>query len=202
MKKLLCFVLLLPLSFAAQAKTILILGDSLSAAYGMEVQQGWAALLQRKLAAEQWPYTVINASISGETSAGGLARIDRELAAHRPAVVVVELGANDGLRGLPPQNLRANLAQIIRQSQQAGAAVLLLNMRIPPNYGKRYSSAFYAVYPALAEQYQIPWVPFILEDVALQKQYLQKDGLHPNADAQPLLTVKVWEHLKPLLSLR
>lgn len=200
MKKLLSIVLLSLLSITARANSILVLGDSISAAYGQEIEQGWVALLQRKLAEEHRPYTVVNASISGETSDGGLARIDQELAQHRPAVVILELGANDGLRGLPPQALSSNLAQIIERSQRAGAKVLLLSMRIPPNYGKRYTEAFYAVYPALAQHWKVPLVPFILEEIALQKHYLQQDGLHPNAAAQPLLTAKIWEHLQPLLS--
>lgn len=199
MKKLLYIVLLSLLSIPAQAKSILVMGDSISAAYGLEVQQGWVLLLQHKLQEENLPYTIINASISGETSAGGLARIDRELAANKPAVVIIELGANDGLRGLSPKNLSANLAQIIKRSQQTGAKVLLLSMRIPPNYGKRYTEAFYAVYPTLAKQWNVPLVPFILEDIALQQQYMQPDGLHPNAEAQPLLADKIWQHLQPLL---
>lgn len=202
MKKLLCIVLLSLFSISAEAKSILVLGDSISAAYGLEVQQGWVTLLQRKLKEENLPYTVVNASISGETSAGGLARIDRELAAHKPDVVILELGANDGLRGLPPKNLSANLAQIIQRSQQAGANVLLLSMRIPPNYGKRYTEAFYAVYPALAKQWNAPLVPFILEDIALQEQYMQADGLHPNSAAQPLLAAKIWQPLQTLLTRR
>jgi acyl-CoA thioesterase-1 len=199
MKKFLTLVLLSLLSVSAYAESILVLGDSISAAHGIEVRQGWVALLREKLAAARQPYAVVNASIGGETSAGGLARIDAALAAHRPDVVILELGANDGLRGLPPQILRANLAEIINRAQRAGAKVLLLSMRIPPNYGKRYTEAFYAVYPGLAQQWRIPSVPFILEDVALQKQYMQNDGLHPNAAAQPLLLKKIWEHLEPLL---
>lgn len=197
---LLSILLLSLLSCAAQAKSILVLGDSISAAYGIDAKQGWVALLQEKLAAERYAYTVINASISGDTSAGGVARIDKLLAAHRPEIVIVELGANDGLRGLPPQALRDNLAEIIKRSQQTGAQPLLLSMRIPPNYGKRYTEAFYAIYPDLAQHWRIPWAPFILEDVALQKQYMQDDGLHPNAAAQPLILEKIWKILPALLT--
>jgi acyl-CoA thioesterase-1 len=200
MKKLFCIVLLSLLSCSAYAKSILVLGDSISAAYGIDARQGWVALLQNKLAAAQQPYTMVNASISGDTSAGGLARIDKLLADRQPDIVILELGANDGLRGLPPQTLRANLAEIVKRSQQAGAKVLLLSMRIPPNYGKRYTGAFYAVYPGLAQQLRIPWVPFILEDIALQKRYMQDDGLHPNAEAQPLLAAKIWTPLEQLLA--
>ncbi len=181
------------------AKTIVVLGDSISAAYGLKVDQGWVHLLQTKLHAEKRAYTVINASISGETSAGGLARIDKLLQTHHPAIVLLELGANDGLRGLPPGNMYKNLAAIIQRSQRAGARVLLLGMRIPPNYGKRYIEMFYDVYPRLARDYGIDYIPFLIKDVALKKDYMQPDGLHPNALGQPLIADMVWQYLQPML---
>lgn len=181
------------------AKSIVVLGDSISAGYGIEVKQGWVALLQEKLAEAKSPYVVINASISGDTTAGGLARIDKILATHKPEIVLVELGANDGLRGLSPALIKDNLAEITRRAQNAGAKVLLLSMRIPPNYGKRYTEMFYDVYPQVSKALGVTYVPFILEDVALIKELMQPDGLHPNAKAQPMIADKVWAGLRPLL---
>jgi acyl-CoA thioesterase-1 len=178
---------------------IVVLGDSLSAGYGLEVGQGWVALVQRKLAATHDCCTIVNESISGDTSAGGLARLEPILTAHKPKILLLELGANDGLRGLPPKLLKNNLAEIIRRAQKAGAKVVLLSMIIPPNYGKRYVELFYNVYPELSKEYQIPAIPFILQDVALVKDLMQPDGLHPNAKAQPLIADKVWQYLQPLL---
>jgi acyl-CoA thioesterase I len=187
------------MSMTAMAKSIVVLGDSISAGYGIEVQQGWVALLRHKLAEENASYEIINASISGDTTAGGLARIDKILATHQPEIVLVELGANDGLRGLSPKLMKDNLAEITRRAQKAGAKVLLLSMRIPPNYGKRYTEMVYGVYPQLSEELGVPYMPFILEDVALVKELMQPDGLHPNAKAQPMIADKVWLHLQPLL---
>lgn len=174
------------------AKSIVVLGDSISAAYGIDAKKGWVTLLQQKLDQENKAYTIFNESISGDTTAGGLARIDNVLAQYKPALILLELGANDGLRGLSPYTMKANLAEMIKRSQQAGAKVLLLSMRIPPNYGKRYVEMFYNVYPQLSGELNIPFVPFILEDVALLKQMMQKDGLHPNAKAQPIIADKIW----------
>ncbi len=184
---------------SAQAKSIMILGDSISAAYGIDVGQGWVKLVQSKIESENRNYSIINESISGDTTAGGLARLDSALTTHKPNVVIVELGANDGLRGLSPALIKNNLAEIIHRSQKTGAKVLLFSMRIPPNYGKRYTEMFYAIYPQLSKELKIPYVPFILEDVALVKQLMQNDGLHPNEKAQPLITEKIWPHLKALL---
>ena len=181
------------------AKSIVVLGDSISAGYGIEAGQGWVSLLQNKLAAEKSPCVISNESISGDTSAGGLARIDQVLRLHKPNIILVELGANDGLRGLPPKILKSNLAEISRRAQKAGAKVLLLSMRIPPNYGKRYTELFYKVYPDLAAELGAIYIPFILEDVALIKELMQPDGLHPNAKAQPIIANKIWVHLRPLL---
>ena len=179
--------------------TLLVVGDSISAGYGIDAEQGWVALLQKKLQQERLNYQVVNASISGDTSAGGLARIDKVLAQAKPQWVLLELGANDGLRGLSPKEMKNNLTQIIQHSQKAGAKVALLAMKLPPNYGKRYIEMFYQVYPALANELNIPLVPFILEEVALKKDLMQADGLHPNAQGQPFIVAKVWQYLHGLL---
>lgn len=198
-KYLLC-VILLCASGLTQAATILVMGDSLSAAYGFQIDQGWVALLQKKLAQQGHPYQVVNASISGETSAGGLSRIDQELRTHRPAIVIIELGANDGLRGFPPDRLKANLKQMVDKSLASEARVLLLGMRIPPNYGKRYTDLFYQVYAELANEEAIAFVPFMLDGVAAQSGMIQHDGLHPNGKAQPLILDVVWGQLEPMLA--
>lgn len=181
------------------AKAIVVLGDSISAGYGLELKKGWVPLLQQKLTTENKAYAVINESISGDTSAGGLARIDKLLVKHKPELVVLELGANDGLRGLSLKQMKSNLAEIIKRSQKTGAKVLLLSMRIPPNYGKRYVDMFYNVYPQLAKEMNITFIPFILEDLALAKELMQKDGLHPNAKAQPIIANKIWQYLRHLI---
>jgi acyl-CoA thioesterase I len=183
----------------AMAKSIVVLGDSISAAYGIDVGQGWVALVQDKLKTQHKDYVVNNESISGDTSAGGLARIDQALAQHKPKVVIIELGANDGLRGLSPGILKNNLAEIAHRAKKSGAKVLLLSIRIPPNYGKRYTDMFYGIYPQLAKELNVPFVPFILEDVALVKELMQQDGLHPNEKAQSVIADKIWPHLLPLL---
>jgi acyl-CoA thioesterase-1 len=183
----------------ATAKSIVVLGDSISAGYGIEVSQGWVALLQQKLNEKGINYIIHNESISGDTTAGGLARIDRALTLHKPNVVIIELGANDGLRGLPPALIKSNLAEIAHRAQRIGAKVLLLSMKIPPNYGKRYTDLFYNIYPQLATELHIPYVPFIMEDVALSKDMMQADGLHPNANGQPFIADKVWPQLFLLL---
>ncbi len=186
-------------SAAVPAKTIVVLGDSISAGYGIEVGKGWVDLLQKKLGAEKFPHRVVNESISGDTSAGGLARIDSTLARHEPEWVLLELGGNDGLRGLTPKQMHDNLSEIVKRSQRAGAQVLLLGMRMPPNLGKRYIEMFYRVYPELSKNHDLPFVPFILEGVALKPELMQRDRIHPNADAQPIIAEKVWEYLGPLL---
>ncbi len=163
------------------------------------MKQGWVQQLQEKLTQLDDEYKIINASISGDTTAGGLARVDHLLVQHQPQWILLELGANDGLRGLSPVAMKNNLAEIIHRSRAAGSEVLLLSMRIPPNYGKRYVKMFYQVYPQLAEELAIPYVPFILEDVALVKELMQQDGLHPNAKAQSIIADKVWQHLEPVL---
>jgi len=186
-------------SVSVQAETVVVLGDSISAAYGIEVEQGWVQVLAGRLRQAGSEARVRNESISGETSAGGLARIDRVLSEQKPAVLIIELGANDGLRGLSPAELKHNLAEMIRRSQAVGAKVLLLSMTIPPNYGKRYIDMIYNVYHDLSREMAVPAIPFILDDIALVGELMQPDGLHPNAKAQPLIADKIWRHLLPLL---
>jgi len=184
---------------AAAPPTILVLGDSLSAGYGFDLRQGWVTLLQQRLAREGFPHRVVNASISGDTSRGGLARLPRALDRHRPAIVVIELGGNDGLRGLPLAELRANLASAIQRAQKHGAKVLLIGMRLPTNYGTSHTREFQKLYPELGRRYQVPVVPFFLEGVATVPELMQPDGVHPTAAAQPKLLATVWPHLVPLL---
>ncbi|MDO9105427.1 MAG: arylesterase [Methylovulum sp.] len=202
MSRFLVAVLMSLMSSAAMAKppVIIVLGDSISAGYGIKEDQGWVALLQAKLAEAHSNYSISNESISGDTSAGGLARIDQILAAQKPTVLLLELGANDGLRGLSPVAMKNNLAEITRRARQAGSKVLLLGMKIPPNYGKRYIELFYKVYPQLSQELGVPLVPFILEDVALDKALMQADGLHPNELAQPFIADKIASYLFPLLN--
>ncbi len=187
------------LPWTVSAKTIVVLGDSISAGFGIEVQQGWVALLQNRLAAQHSPYVISNESISGDTSAGGLARIDDALRRHKPQIVLIELGANDGLRGLSPEAMKANLTEMVKRTEKTGAKVLLLAMKIPPNYGKRYIEMFYNIYPQLAAELKVSYVPFILEDVALKTELMQADGLHPNALAQPIVAERIWGYLSPIL---
>ncbi|CAA9891307.1 multifunctional acyl-CoA thioesterase I and protease I and lysophospholipase L1 [Candidatus Methylobacter favarea] len=192
-------VIIALMSMTVMAKSIVVLGDSISAEYGIEVGRGWVSLVQNKLKEKNSGYAVHNESISGDTTAGGLARIDKVLARHQPEIVLLELGGNDGLRGIPPKVMKNNLAEIVRRAQKADAKVLLLAMKIPPNYGKRYVDMFYDVYPQLSAELDIPYIPFILEDVALIKELMQQDGLHPNLKAQQIIADKVWPHLMPLL---
>jgi acyl-CoA thioesterase-1 len=179
--------------------TILIYGDSLSAAYGLSQDAGWPNLLQARLQQKGMDYTVMNASISGETTSGGAARIADALKTHRPTVVVVALGANDGLRGLPPAQMRANLAAIVRASREAKCRVLLVGMRLPPNYGETYTRQFAQVYVDLAREYKTALAPFLLEGMAEQRELFQADNLHPTAQAQPLILDTIWKALAPLL---
>ncbi|NMY39488.1 MULTISPECIES: arylesterase [Pseudomonas] len=183
----------------AAAGTILIVGDSISAGFGLDTRLGWVSLLEQRLAQEGHPDQVVNASISGDTSAGGLARLPALLTEHKPDVVIVELGGNDGLRGQLPAQLKQNLAGMIDSAKTAGAKVLLLGMKLPPNYGKRYTDAFAEVYTQLAAEKQIALVPFFLEGVGGNPQWMQADGLHPAAAAQKRLLDNVWPVLKPLL---
>jgi len=183
----------------AAAGTVLIVGDSISAGFGLDTRKGWVALLEQRLKQEGFDDKVVNASISGDTSAGGLARLPAALATHKPDVVVIELGGNDGLRGQPPAQLQQNLASMIQQSRDSGAKVLLLGMQIPPNYGKRYVEAFAKVFGDVAQKEKVPFVPFFLEGVGGHPELMQADGLHPAVAAQDKLLENVWPALKPLL---
>ncbi|BCD87607.1 arylesterase [Pseudomonas solani] len=183
----------------AAAGTVLVVGDSISAALGLETSQGWVSLLQKRMDDEGFEHRVVNASISGDTSAGGASRLPALLGEHKPELVIIELGGNDGLRGQPPAQLQHNLAGMVEQSQKAGAKVLLLGMRLPPNYGKRYTDAFAQVYQDLASARQVPLVPFFLEGVGGVEGMMQADGIHPAASAQGKLLDNVWPTLKPLL---
>jgi len=183
----------------ASDRTILVLGDSLSAAYGIRPELGWVALLAKRLQAQGYGYQLINASVSGETTSGGLQRLPRALRLHQPGILILELGANDGLRGLPLAATRENLAKMVQVGQEAGARVLLVGMRIPPNYGPRYTDEFARVFPEIAKQYHLPLVPFLLQGVALDPSFMQDDGLHPNARGEPAVLDTLWRYLEPLL---
>lgn len=189
---------ILSFNVLAETRPLLVIGDSISAGYGLEKpEQGWVALLRERLRSRA--IDVVNASISGDTSAGGLSRIDALLQRHHPAWVVVELGGNDGLRGLSPKQTETNLAALISRARAAGAKVLLLGMQMPPNYGKRFTELFEAVYPALAQRQQVPLVPSLLEGIGGNEALMQPDRIHPNLAAQPLLLERVWSQLEPLL---
>lgn len=184
---------------AGDKKTLLILGDSLSAAYGVPRDQGWAMLLQRRLDEQGPAFTVVNASISGDTTRGGVNRLPKALAAHQPEIVVIELGGNDGLRGFGLSHTRRNLESMIDQSRAANAAVLLVGVRLPGNYGKTYREKFQALFHEVAEAKQVPLVPLLLDGVAKHRELMQADGIHPTAEAQPRLLENVWPTLLPLL---
>jgi acyl-CoA thioesterase-1 len=198
-RTLLFLFMLCPLMGSAAGKTILVFGDSLSAGYGLAMSRGWVSLLEEKLKQERIDYSVANASVSGDTSAGGRARIDAALERHRPSVVVVELGANDALRGLPLAQMKANLAAIIERSKKAGARALLLGMKMPPNFGPDYTVAFERVFSDLAREKRVTLVPFMLEGFADNLDYFQPDRIHPNERAQPLILDTIWPKLAPLL---
>ncbi|MBU6478431.1 MAG: arylesterase [Xanthomonadaceae bacterium] len=197
----LCLVLLLPLrAFAAAApRTVLLLGDSLSAAHNIELQASWPALLETRLADMRPAWRLVNASISGETTSSGLARLPALLRQYRPALVILELGANDGLRGLPLAEISANLAALIAQCRDAGAKVLLLGIELPVNYGPRYRDGLRGIYADLARQDHAALLPFLLQGIALDPSLMQSDGLHPTAAAQPRVLANVWARLAPML---
>ena len=184
---------------AAAAPSVLVLGDSLSAEYGLARGSGWVALLEKRLASRQNPYAVVNASVSGETTAGGRSRIADLLARHEPRVVIVELGGNDALRGLELGRTERNLREITQLSRRAGARVLLLGMMVPPNYGRQYSERFAAIYERVARTEKAALVPFFLDGVAERIELFQSDRIHPTAQAQPTLLANVWPALEPLL---
>lgn len=189
----------LPTAAIAKNSTILIYGDSLSAAYGISQRQGWATLLQKKLISQHYQYDVINASISGETSSGGLSRLPFALSKFKPSIIVLELGANDGLRGLSVKEMSKNLSAMIMLSKKAKVKVLLVGMRIPPNYGPQYTTSFSQTYRQLSLQHKVSLVPFMLENIAAKPKLIQDDGLHPNVHGQPLILENIWQELKVLL---
>lgn len=197
----LMLALLFPLLAGARTENkVLVVGDSLSAAYGLASEQGWVHLMDERLRAAHPGWGVVNASISGETTAGGAARIGRELAAHSPKLVVIELGANDGLRGLPLQQARANLERMVRLSKDAGADVLLIGMHIPPNYGPDYTQAFHAMFGEVARTHDAAVVPFLLEPIATEREAFLPDNLHPTAEAQPKILEHVWPAVEALIA--
>lgn len=187
---------------ASAHPVILVVGDSLSAEYGLPRGTGWVQLLSARLRSERFDYTVVNASISGETTSGGRTRLPALLKQHRPAVVILELGANDGLRGLPLNTMRDNLEAMIKASQAAGARVLLVGVRVPPNYGRDYSEKFFDSFAAVARETRIALAPFLLDGFAESTQLFQADRIHPGESAQPRMLDNVWPHLKPLLRSR
>lgn len=202
MKRLFVLLIMMLVAIVARAAApdILVFGDSISAGYGLShVDQGWVELLRAKLKVQGYGYQVVNASVSGETSAGGLARLPRALELHHPEVVIIELGGNDGLRALPIDQMRANLSKMIDLSTAAGARVLLLGMRIPPNYGPQYTAQFQAAFAAAAHDKKVPVVAFFLVDVAQAPDLMQADGIHPNELGQPKLLQSAWPTLQPLL---
>lgn len=185
---------------AANTPAVLVFGDSLSAGFGIDVDQSWVALLQSRLSAQGYEHRVINASISGETTEGGKTRISGALERFNPALVILELGGNDGLRGFPAQILKDNLHDIIKTAKESNAAVVLLGIRIPSNYGARYTQAFEGVYRELADELSVPWIEFFMEGVALNDELMQDDGIHPNADAQIILLDNAWPIIRQALS--
>ncbi|MCG8910333.1 arylesterase [Pseudomonas sp. DP-17] len=193
-----CLALLL-ITQQAAAQTLLVVGDSISAGLGLDTSLGWVNLLDKRLKEQGFDYEVVNASISGDTTAGGLARLPALLSEQKPKLVVIELGGNDGLRGMAPAQLQQNLSGMVQQSQKAGARVILLGMRLPPNYGQRYTEAFARVFESVASEQKVALVPFFLEGVGGVQDMMQADGIHPAVVAQPKLLDNVWPTLKPLL---
>jgi acyl-CoA thioesterase-1 len=201
MRKFLTLVILLMTTGvqAADSPTVLIFGDSLSAGFGIDVDLSWATLLQQRLEEQGYEHRVVNASISGETTEGGAARIDSAIGTFAPDLIILELGDNDGLRGFPPARIRGNLETIARRAKESGAGVVLLGIRIPTNYGTRYTQAFEAVYSQVADELGIEWIEFFMEGVALNDDLLQEDRIHPNAEAQPILLDNAWPIIRATL---
>jgi acyl-CoA thioesterase I len=195
----LAIALLLLAAPACAARTILVVGDSLSAAYGIQRDAGWVALMQQRLDREHAGYRVVNASISGDTTANGLARLPRALAEHRPDIVIIELGGNDGLRGLSLVQMKHNIESMIRKARAAGAKVLLVGIELPPNYGRPYTERFHRSYREIAAAEHVPLAPFLLQGIATHPGLMQADGIHANAKAQPRMLENVWPLLRPLL---
>jgi acyl-CoA thioesterase-1 len=202
MRRILTLVLFLvaAASQATSVPTVLVFGDSLSAGYGIDIDQSWTTLLQSRLNAQGYEHRVINASISGETTEGGKTRIGAALDNFEPELVILELGGNDGLRGFPPGVMKENLREIIESTRASGAAVVLLGIRIPTNYGPRYTQAFEGVYRELAMELDVPWIEFFMDGVALNESLMQDDGIHPNAEAQPVLLDNAWPIISETLS--
>lgn len=197
----LCLLVLMSAAPAAvRASTIMVLGDSLSSAHGIDERQGWVNLLRQKLAENGYPQSVVNASISGDTTQDALSRVDAAIDRHRPDIVIVELGGNDGLRAFPIQAIRRNLSRILQIIRESSAKIVLAGIRMPPNYGPAYADAFAQLYPDLAARFHAALVPFFMDGVALNPDLMQSDGIHPNARGQPLLLANVWPVLQPLLS--
>jgi acyl-CoA thioesterase-1 len=194
LKKYLVIATLCMRAGSANAQGILIVGDSISAAFGMDIADGWVALLEQRLAAEGESIPVVNASVSGDTTAGGLARLPRLLERHSPEVVVIELGGNDGLRGMRPTDMQQNLSRMVEQAQNSGADVLLLGMRLPPNYGQRFTDAFAQVFVDVSTEHEVPLMPFLLEGIAgtADQSLMQADGVHPTAQAQQRILDNAW----------
>lgn len=189
-----------PISIAGKkSATILVVGDSLSAAHGIEPQSGWVSLLGLKITQEKKPYQIINASISGDTTINGLKRLPPLLNKYKPGIVIIELGANDGLRGLSLKGMEKNLRQMIELCQLSGSKILLAGMKIPPNYGKRYTDVFYKTFINLTKEYKLHLVPFLLEGVGGNTELMQDDGLHPAKNAQPVIMQTVWKELRLIL---
>ena len=184
---------------SSDAPTVLIFGDSLSAGYGLEVDQSWASLLQARLTQQGYEHRVVNASISGETTEGGATRIDNALQDFSPALIILELGGNDGLRGFPASRMQTNLEKIVTRAKATGAAVVLLGIRIPTNYGQRYSNEFEDVFRQISAKYDIQWIEFFMEGIALNDDLLQEDRIHPNAEAQPILLDNAWPIIRAKL---
>lgn len=189
-------------SYASEEPTVLIFGDSLSAGYGIDIDSSWPSLLQQRLQEQGYEHRVVNASISGETSSGGAERIRGALERFAPDLVVIELGGNDGLRGFPPARMKSNLESMITASLDSGAGVALLGIRIPPNYGARYTQTFEAVFDQLASQYDLPFMDFFMDGIALNAELMQSDGIHPTAEAQPRLLDNAWPAIKQALDAR
>lgn len=198
----LCSIGLFSLSASAQqhSPTLLVFGDSLSAGYRMPVQDGWVSLLDDKLKDLGIDYTVVNASVSGETTDGGLSRLPATLATHKPAIVILELGGNDGLRGLPVASIKQNLITMVRKSQAAGAQVILVGIQIPPNYGPRYTEPFSQQFEEIASAMELPLIPFLIDGIAQRPELMQDDGIHPKAEAQGMVLDNVWPVLEAVLS--
>jgi len=194
---LLCVLAAIPA--AAQQRNLLVWGDSLSAAYGIAEEQGWVELLSQRVEREFPAYRVINGSVSGETTTGGLERLPAMLAEYQPELVILELGGNDGLRGIPVAAIRENLAAMIRLIEASGGRVLLAGIRIPPNYGPRYTEPFHENYFSLAEEFELPLLPFLIEGIPETPELMQNDGIHPVAEAQPAILENVWAVLEPML---